>query len=360
MKTAYVFPGQGSQYEGMGKDLYENFASSRAIFDRADAVLGFPLSQMCFEGPEDDLTLTVNAQPALLTVSMACLVAVQEAIPELLPEPAFMAGHSLGEYSALTASGSLDFEMAVSLARERGRLMYEAGLENPGAMAAIIGMSVDAITKICKETGVFIANLNCPGQIVISGPTVSIKAATSMAKEQGAKLAVRLQVSGAFHSPLMRPAAEELKSKVQDVPIIKTAIEFTDAVKKHIPTVNLEFSRSIAVEKSKQDNHTNQIKGAIKSAMISEPKIPVIGNTKAEPLKSAEEVRDELMEQVCNCVQWEKSIEYMISQGVDTFIEIGPGNVLSGLIGRINKNITTLNMGCIEDIKKLEKAFLRS
>lgn len=295
-KTAYIFPGQGSQYVKMGEDLYNTYLSARAVFEEADKILGFSLSKLCFEGPEEELTLTKNAQPALLVMSIATLAAAREAIPGVLPEPVYVAGHSLGEYTALAVAGALDFSTAVVLARERGRLMYEAGLEKPGAMAAIIGISREIATIICEETGAFIANLNSPGQVVISGATEHVNIASALAKERGAKYAIPLHVSGAFHSPLMESAAVGLESYIT---------------------------------KSK----------------FSDPDIPVIGNIAAQTINTAAAVRNELLEQVCNCVQWEATVRYLLSQGVDTFIEIGPGDVLAGMIPRISNDATTINIG---------------
>ncbi len=301
MKAAYVFPGQGAQYVGMGNDLYEKYPSARAVYDKADEVLGFPLSKLCFEGPEEELIQTVNAQPALLTMSMACLTALREAAPGTVPAPAYMAGHSLGEYSALTAACALEFTQALLLARERGRRMYEAGQAQPGAMAAVIAMSREALTQVCRETGTYIANLNCPGQIVISGTPEAIRAASKLAKERGAKMAIKLQVSGAFHCPMMQPAS-------------------------------------------------NGLRPSLLSAPLQAPIVPVIGNTAAQPLDTAEAVRKELLDQVCHCVQWEDTIRYLLSQGVDTFVEIGPGQVLSGLIKRIEPGAAVMNIGSCHEI----------
>lgn len=305
MKTAFIFPGQGAQWVGMGHDLYESFHSAKAIFNKADKVLGFPLSKLCFEGPEDELRQTINAQPAILTVSCACLASAHEA-GHSLPTPAFVAGHSLGEYTALAAAEVIDFDNAVYLARERGRLMHEAGMSRPGSMAAIIGLNEASLAEICRQTNTQIANINCPGQLVISGDKENIARAMDMAKAKGAQRTIPLQVSGAFHSPLMQPAADGL-----------TAIVAT-----------LSFSN---------------------------PSVPIIGNTTAQPLTTAESVKEELLRQLCHCIQWQRSVEYMLNEGSTTFIEIGPGKVLTGLVKRINKEVQTVNLGDAEAIKNYQK-----
>ena len=304
-KVAYLFPGQGSQSVGMGRDLYDNFAPAKAIFDQADEALGFALSSLCFEGPEDELRKTINAQPALVTVSIACLEAVKEiGGNNALPSPAFTAGHSLGEYTALAVAEVLDFTSTVRLARERGRLMYEAGLAKPGSMAAIIGLEETALAEICQRTGVWLANINCPGQLVISGAVDNLNSAMEQAKEKGASRVVPLPVSGAFHTPLMQSAV--------------------DGMAKVVATLSFK-----------------------------EPAVPIIGNTSAQPLTTAEAVKEELLKQLCNPVQWQRSVEYMIDNGATTFIEIGPGRVLSGLVKRINKDAETINVGDAEAVRNL-------
>ena len=304
MKAAYVFPGQASQKVGMGRDLYDNFDLAKAVFDQADATLGFSLSRLCFEGPEDELHQTINTQPALVTVSFACLKAAQDIGGSGLPAPSFVAGHSLGEYTALAAAGVLDFTTAVYLARERGRLMYEAGLKNPGGMVAVIGFDEALLAEVCAETDTLIANINCPGQLVISGARENLARAADLAKARGAHRVVPLSVSGAFHTPLMQPAV--------------------DGMSEVIPPLDFH-----------------------------EPLIPIVANTTAQPVTIAEQVKAELINQLCHSVQWQRSIEYMIDDGVSTFIEIGPGRVLSGLIRRINRDVKTLNIGDAQTIRNV-------
>jgi [acyl-carrier-protein] S-malonyltransferase len=303
VKSAYVFPGQGSQSVGMGLDLYQNYPAARAVFEQADKSLGFAISKLCFEGPEDELVQTVNAQPAIVTVSYACLEAVRS-LNGGLPPASFVAGHSLGEYTALAAAGVLDFANTVYLARERGRLMHEAGQITPGGMAAIIGLDESPLSEVCEQSGARIANLNCPGQIVISGAKGKLEKAMEVAKEKGAHRAIPLQVSGAFHTKLMQLAVDGMTEVMAD----------------------LKFNN---------------------------PNVPIIGNTTAKPLTTAEAVKEELLTQLCNCVQWQRSIEYMVNDGVSNFIEIGPGRVLAGLIKRVDRDVNIMNIGDVEAVKSL-------
>lgn len=291
-QVAYIFPGQGSQWVGMGKDLFVNSPAARATFDEADSALGFALTKLCFEGPEETLRQTVNAQPAILAVSIAYL---RDSL-QLEKVPAFVAGHSLGEYTSLVAAQSLDFAEAIRLARERGRLMQEAGEKVAGGMSAIIGLEEAVIDEICHQSDTSKANINSPGQIAISGSLAALSKAEELSRAKGARRVVRLQVSGAFHSPLMRPAAEGMSK-------------------------------------------------AISTTVFRNPVVPIVANTTAGVITTAEEIKDELLNQLCHCVQWVRSIEYMVNNGVSTFIEIGPGQVLTGLTKRINSQVKTINIG---------------
>ncbi len=301
---AYVFPGQGSQSTGMGMDLYDNYPSARAVFDEADASLGFSLSRLCFEGPDEELTKTNNVQPAILVVSIACLKAIEEAAMANFSSPAFVAGHSLGEYTALVAAGALDLSEAVLLVRERGRLMYEAGLRNPGSMLAVIGLDEETVIDINLHSGTEISNINCPGQIVISGATQALAEADKLARARGARVLIPLRVSGAFHSALMEP-------------------------------IIAEFSKIVS------------------NVGFQPPSIPVISNVTARPLTHADSIKEELVKQLRNCIQWQRSVEYMVHSGATIFYEIGPGRVLSGLIRRINSDLQTFNISGVEDIAHL-------
>ena len=291
-KVAYVFPGQGSQWVGMGHDLYVNLPEARAVFEEADSILGFALSRLCFEGPEDVLRQTVNAQPAIMTVSVAYL----RTSPQLQdrPQPSFLAGHSLGEYTALVAAGTLSFADALRLARERGRLMQEAGNQTSGGMLAVIGLDEATVQSVCQATGTEIANINCPGQIAISGPSQVLDKAAQLAKEKGAQRVIPLPVSGAFHSRLMQPAADGMAQAVSN-------LQFQDAV------------------------------------------IPIVANTTAQPMTSGNALKAELLSQLCHSVLWQKSVEWMIKEGALEFVEIGPGQVLTGLIKRISRDAKAIS-----------------
>lgn len=304
-KTAYIFPGQGSQYVGMGKDLYENSAAAKAIFDQADKALGINFTDLIFNGDADELTRTVNAQPALLTMSIAVLEAMKERKPGAIETPAFVAGHSLGEYTALVAADSLTFEDGVRLARKRGELMQQAGDHNPGGMAAIIGLESEKVRKVAEETGVSVANYNCPGQIILSGANDKLEAACDACEDAGAKMAIPLSVSGAFHSPLMQEAQDDLNAELEQID-------------------------------------------------IKAPAVPLVGNTCALVLNPvAKLIRKELENQLCHSVLWDDSLRIMAALGTDTFVEIGPGDVLTKLVKRTVPTAKTLTIGTLEDVDNL-------
>jgi len=299
-RFAYLFPGQGSQFVGMGQALFQAHPQVQAIFDQADEALGVSLSQLCFEGPDDVLTDTINAQPAILTVSIAALEVIKA--QEATVPPAFVAGHSMGEFSALVAAGSLSFLDALYLVRERGRLMKLAGEVSPGGMAAVIGLDLEKLAAACdearQETGgvMQIANDNCPGQVVISGDTESLALAMDRAEAAGARKVVRLAVSIASHSPLMAPITEEFAAAVDAAPI-------ADAV------------------------------------------IPVVANVSATPITSADDIRAELKAQLTSPVRWTESMRYLVAQGVTRVVEVGPKDVLSGLMRRIERKVERINLG---------------
>jgi [acyl-carrier-protein] S-malonyltransferase len=301
--VAFIFPGQGSQYVGMGADLYENSAAARSVFDTADAILEFSLSKLCFGGNEDDLRQTHNAQPAILTTSIAAMEAVAEARGgKRGGEPRYVAGHSVGEYAALVAAGSLGFDDALRLVRERGRLMQEAGQVREGGMAAILGLDESLVEQLCQQTGAEIGNVNSDGQIVISGAKGALVQALDLARAMGAKKAVPLVVSGAFHSSLMRPA----------VPGMMTALG---------------------------------------GARIASPRVPVVCNTTAQPINNQGAIHGELVEQICRPVQWSRSVDYMAGHGVRRFVEMGPGKVLTGLVKRIAKSAEAISVNDISTVR---------
>jgi [acyl-carrier-protein] S-malonyltransferase len=295
-KRAYIFPGQGSQYPGMGRDLADNFPASRKVFEEADDALGFSISSVCFEGTAEELLLTENTQPAILTVSIAALAAMDA---EGFPPPSFVAGHSLGEYSALVAAGALSLSDAVRTVRARGRYMQEAAPVGSGAMAAVMGAELDAVMNACGEAQqgqvCMPANINSPGQVVIAGDAAAVERAIELVKERGAKRAIKLNVSAPFHCALMMPAQERL---AQDLSRLK----------------------------------------------FNELRTPVVTNVDAAQVTSGEAARDALVRQVSSPVRWQESIELLISEGVETFIEVGPGKVLSGLLRQIKRDARSLNV----------------
>jgi [acyl-carrier-protein] S-malonyltransferase len=300
-KLAFLFPGQGSQYPGMGKELAGNHPAARSVFDEADRALGFSVSDLCFNGSEETLKLTANTQPAILTVS----VAAYRVLAENGVQPAFVAGHSLGEYSALVAAGGLEFADAVRVVRHRGEYMQSAVPEGVGAMAAILGLAPAQVAGICRQAAdgqvVAPANLNSPEQTVISGHAEAVKRAVELASAGGAKRAVMLTVSAPFHSSLMKPAAERLETDVR-------ATTF----------------------------HTLRV--------------PLVNNADAELTTSGDEAREALIRQVTLPVRWEESVRELIEQGVNTFVEVGPGRVLTGLLRQIDRSIHVFN---VEDEKSL-------
>jgi [acyl-carrier-protein] S-malonyltransferase len=302
-KRAFIFPGQGSQYAGMGKDLSDNFKVAREVYSEADDALGFRLSELCFNGPEEDLKLTTNTQPAILATSIAALRVLQA---EKGFSPDYLAGHSLGEYSALVAAGSLSFADALRTVRARGAFMQEAVPVGTGAMAAILGVEPAVLAEICEEAAqgevVSPANFNSPGQVVIAGHAQAVNRAIEVAKGRGFRKAMLLPVSAPFHCALMVPAGERLAGTLAQVAVQPLAI-------------------------------------------------PVVTNVDAEPNQDSDRVRDLLVRQVSAPVRWEESMRRMITLGVTSFVEIGPGKVLSGLVKRIDKEVSTAN---IEDSASLQ------
>jgi [acyl-carrier-protein] S-malonyltransferase len=306
-KWAWLFPGQGSQFVGMGKDLHEASAAAKQVFERANEALGESFSTLLFEGPEAELTLTANAQPALVTMSFALLEALRERLGGALPEPSVAAGHSLGEYSALVAAGALRFEDAVRLVRARGRAMQEAVPPGQGAMAAVMGMSEDDVAAVCRDAAageaLGMANFNAPGQIVIAGTAGAVDRASKLAGERGGK-AIALKVSAPFHCALMEPAARKVEEAL----------------------TNIE---------------------------VKAPRFPVIANVDAEPNREAARIKALLVAQVAGTVRWEQSVRRMASDGVTRALEIGPGKVLTNLVKRIEKSLTVTAVG---DVASLDGA----
>ena len=326
-QVAFLCPGQGSQEVGMGADLYKASPAARRVFEAVDEALGFSLSSLCFNGPEETLRETINAQPAIVTVSLALLAALQEALSSTHSSswsspltPSFTAGHSVGEFAALVTAGALSLEDAVRLVRERGRLMHHEGTVCPGSMAAVIGMDEEPLQDLCREVTeqqtanlpggahpgqgrVTVANFNAPGQIVISGEQAALEAAMEQARARGAKRVIPLAVSGAFHSPVMQPAEAGLAQ-------------------------------------------------AIGATQVNDASIPVIGNIHALPLTKSGDIREEMAQQIAASVQWVRIIEYMANAGVTVFLEVGPGQALTGMVKRIARGMTLLNVSNEADLQK--------
>jgi [acyl-carrier-protein] S-malonyltransferase len=298
-KRAFIFPGQGSQYVGMGKDLAAALPEAKQLFERADEVLGVPLSRICFEGPEEELRQTKNTQPAIFLHSLAVAAVLSDRRADMA------AGHSLGEYSALVFAGALTFEAGVKLVRLRGELMHQAGIEQPGTMAAVIGLDGEAVAEICASASsagiVQPANFNSPGQVVISGSVAGVRAAMDGSKQKGAKMVKELSVSGAFHSPLMAPAR-----------------------------VGLEQALAVAE--------------------IRDARVPVYANVTAEPVQDAGSIRRLLLEQLTMPVRWEQSVARMAADGATEFVELGPGKVLQGLVKRIAASSATRGVDTLKDL----------
>jgi len=304
-KTALLFAGQGAQAVGMGKDLAEQFPTAQALFEKANSVLGYDLATICFNGPEAELTKTENAQPGIYLVSWVALQLLKAKVPTLKFEAT--AGLSLGEFTALAAAGVMSFEDGLKVVQQRGRFMQEACEATQGGMAAIIGLDEGPTREACQEAGVVLANLNCPGQLVISGPADKINHACEVAKAKGAKRAIPLTVAGAYHSPLMAGAQPKLQAALAQIPINRSAV-------------------------------------------------PVIGNVRALPHGEPAEIHQLLVDQVTSSVRWEESIRYLLAQGFTRFIELGPGTALTGFMKRIDKTAQVLNVADAASLETTSKA----
>ncbi|MFH0877361.1 MAG: ACP S-malonyltransferase [Candidatus Omnitrophota bacterium] len=303
MKFAYLFPGQGAQYVGMAKDLYDAAPQAKKIFDEADQVLGFSLSKLCFEGPFEELTKTENCQPAVMTASIAALE-VWKATPHRV-EPSYVAGLSLGEYSALVATGVLRLGDAVGLVRKRGEFMEVAAAKNPGGMLCILGLGLEVVRLICQTTGCEIANLNCPGQVVVSGSKENLRKASEAASAQGAKRSILLDVSGAFHCSLMNEAAQRLQAEIEKV-------------------------------------------------KFEAPHCPLISNVDALPETNPQVIKSNLIKQVNSATFWEASMRYLLKEGVGRFFEVGPGTVLKGFFKKIDAQVNVTSVGKWSDLQNRE------
>ena len=304
MATAFIFPGQGAQAVGMGSDAYHGSSAARAVFDEADSVLGVPLSRLILEGPADELVRSHNAQPAILCVSIAMLRATEEHLGAAMPVPSFTAGHSVGEYAALVAADALSLAEALRLVRKRGELMQEACDATPSGMVALIGLTLEPALRACEGTGAQVANVNSAEQIVLGGPNDALDGAVAKAKEAGARRAIPLDVAGAFHTEVMRPAQEAMADVLAE-------------------------------------------------AVLNTATVPIVANTTALPIEATEEVRAELGSQLCGCVYWQQSVALMAASGVDRFIEFGPGKVLTGLAKRIAPDAAALAVADLDAVSTL-------
>lgn len=302
VEVAYIFPGQGAQVIGMGKDLYDNFPAAKEVFEKAASILKLDIKKLCFEGPQEELSTTANSQPAILTTSIAALKAYESSQFYSQYLPKFSLGLSLGEYTALVAAGSISFEDAIVLVRKRGELMEEASRKNPGKMACILGMEIAAVDELCKGIGCEIANLNCPGQVVVSGKTNNIELLASLAKDKGAKRVLMLDVSGPFHSSLMTTARDKLKDYIDKV-------------------------------------------------QFQPPKLNFISNVDATLQTDPVKIKDNLIKQVNSKTLWEESIKLTAASGIKTFLEIGPGQVLKGLLKKIDPKLEVKNFGALQDLQ---------
>jgi [acyl-carrier-protein] S-malonyltransferase len=299
---ALIFPGQGAQVVGMGKDLYYACPQAREVFDKANAILKFDLKKLCFEGPKEELSTTNNSQPAILTASVAALKAFESSGLYAAYAPKFSLGLSLGEYTALVAAGSISFEDALILVRKRGDFMEESSRKNPGKMACVIGMELKAVEELCRGIGCEIANLNCPGQVVVSGKSNNVELFAGLAKDKGAKRVLMLEVSGPFHSSLMTPARDKLKDHIDKVQILPP---------------NLQFISNVDAK------------------------------AQADPVK----IKENLIMQVNSKTLWEESVKLVAQSGVKTFLEIGPGQVLKGLLKKIDPKLGVKNIGTAQDMQ---------
>lgn len=304
VEIAYIFPGQGAQYVGMGKDLYDNFPAAKDVFEKANSILKVDIKKLCFEGPQEDLSTTSNSQPAILTASIAALRVYETSSFAAQYTPKFSLGLSLGEYTSLVAAGCMKFEDALVLVRKRGELMEEASKKNPGKMACILGMEVKAVEELCKGFGCEIANLNCPGQVVISGKVNNIELLGSLAKDKGAKRVIMLDVSGPFHSSLMTSARDKLKTYID----------------------NVQFNA---------------------------PSLNFVSNVDAQMQTDPSKIKENLIKQVNSTTLWEESVKLVSRSGISTFLEIGPGQVLKGLLKKIDPKLTVKNFGTVQDLQQV-------